>query len=195
MKYAGLVVVCLVVLVGGIVGWFLVQQNRNQKEVAPLPEPTPLEAEGNALRIAVEGHGAKVTDLQHTDTGWIIRLETETRSSDLEQILADVADIHRSIGQTKAKVADVQTLVRTSELKDVYGRTLEKLPIVRIELPGDTFAAVDWKGFEPLNFNRIAALYWVHDEIEKIWAEKEAQKQKAEEEGGGSKSGAGTTGQ
>ena len=76
-----------------------------------------------------------------------------------------------------AEFSDIGLLLRTDELKDVYGNTLEDLPILEIGLSRQTLERIDWNGFEPTDFERVADRFWVHDEIRRLAAEKAAQDQ------------------
>lgn len=179
-------VIAVVCIIGFI--WYFQSQRQTEQKVAPLPEPTPLEKEAESVRLAIEGQDLEVGSLQATDGGWAVFVTGQAVGTDLEEIQKQATDVFKGLHRTGATFADVGFLVRTDELKDVYGRTLKELPIVEIGLSGVTFAKIDWDGFDPKNFERVADRYWVHEEIQKLAEEK---KQQSQGGGGGGQGGGG----
>lgn len=182
--------VVLVVAVGGG-AWFAQHKGKSTGKLAPLPEKTPLEVEADKIRVAIEGRDREVASLQKTDAGWLVHIGAKAENPELEKIQKDAADVFEAVKGTKAPLAELALNVRTNALKDVYGNTLKDLPIAEIVLLGSTIEKVDWKGFDPKNFERIADRYWIHEEILRLHEEKKQGKQSG---GGGSGSSGGAGG-
>lgn len=156
----------LAVIFIGVV-WFIQGKGKSNSKLAPLPEPSPAEAARQQLSIGLEGMNATQVVLEQTEAGWLIQAETKAEKAEKDKVLKQAADIFSSVARTQVQISSIDLLVRTNELKDAYGNTLKELPILEITLSGATFAKVDWDGFDPMNFSRIADYYWIHPEVEK----------------------------
>lgn len=183
-RWIGVTAVVVIALVGGL--WLMQRGDKGEQKVAPLPEQTKLQQEESHIRVEVVGRDLEVKSLQHTPDGWALFVSGNGDGTDLDELLKQSAQLFQSLSRLDADFSDIGLLLRTDDLKDVYGNTLKELPIVEIGLSRQTFEKIDWNGFEPADFERVADRYWVHDEIKRLTAEKKAQEKSG---GAGSSSG------
>lgn len=176
-------VVAVVALVGTI--WFLQKGDQEQK-IAALPEQTQLEKEASRIQVEVAGRNLEVENLQYGSNGWALFVTGKAAGTDLEEILRQSAQLFQGLDRLDLDYSDIGLVLRTDDLKDVFGNTLKDLPILELGLSGETYNKIDWNAFEPTNFERVADRYWVHDEILRLAAEKAAK-----EKAGGAGSGGG----
>lgn len=166
--------ICIAAAAGGI--WYLQAQGQSDPKVNPLPAPAPEERQAAAIRVQVEGHDLTVQELHAAEGGWTLFAAGKAVGTELESLHKQVADVFKALDRVPdVRFADIGILLRTDELKDVYGHTLEDLPILEIGLSRTTFERIDWDGFDPQNFPRVADRYWVHAAIERMARENEAQ--------------------
>lgn len=173
----------LVVAAGWL--WYLQAQGKADPKLDPLPAPTPEERQADAIRVQVEGHDLTVEQLRATEAGWALFATGKAASTELEGLHKQVGDVFKGLDRLPgARFADIGILLRTDELKDVYGNTLKDLPVLEIGLSRATFETINWDGFDPQNFPRVADRYWVHEEIQRLALEKQEQQSAGGGEGG-----------
>lgn len=176
--------------VAGIV-WFFVARNDPDSKVAPLPERTKEQEEADRIRVEVQGRDMDVETLNRSDSGWALFVTGESEGIELDLVLKQISELFIGLDRLDLSFTDVGILLRTSDLKDAYGNTLEELPIVEIGLSKETLEKIDWDGFAPQNFERVADRYWVHEEIQRMADEKKAQEESQGQGGSGSGGGSG----
>src|SRR5690606_27159551 len=86
--------------------------------------------------------------------------------------------------RTGAPVERVILVLRTDQLKDVYGNPLRDVVVARVGLSGDTFRRIHWDGFDPKNFARVADEFWPHPELQQPRAQREQEQARAGQTGG-----------
>lgn len=139
-------------------------QERSAIEVRRPPE-SPEEKERRTLHIAVRGSDGELVEAERAPTGWRLGVELIRRPVRLGQVERDIMRVFQEIRRTGAPMERVTLVVRTDQLKDVYGHPLENVVLARVELSGATFRRVNWDGFDPKNFPRVADDLWLHDEL------------------------------
>lgn len=194
--------------VGVAVGFFAFQggpgranpQNPSPATPVRVPEPTPEERERRELGVAVRGADGDLVQAVRAGTGWTLGVELPRRPVQLDQLERDAMRLFREIKRTGVSVDRVALLVRTDQLKDVYGNPLKDVAIARVGLSGATFQRINWDGFDPRNFPRVAEEFWLHPELQqelvrRDQAEEAGQSQAGgqgeDEQGGGTGSGGG----
>ncbi len=183
------------VVIGGAIGAFAFRQDpvraRRAEQppavTAPQAAETPEERELRHLSIAIRGAGGEIASAVLAESGWELGVELPRRTVRLEAVERDALRLFREIKRTGAPVAGIVLVTRTDELKDVYGHPLKNVAIARIRLSGATFERINWDGFEPKNFARVADELWLHDELQAQAAERMAQEAKGQ--GGSSQGG------
>ena len=186
-------------VIGGALGSLVFQggSGRAAPEQQPparemrVPVETPEERELRGLKIAAHGAAGQLADAVHTPDGWALGIEMSKRPAKLEELERDVLRMFREIKRTGAQVANVVLVARTDQLKDVYGHPLKDVVVARIRLTGDTFARINWDGFDPKNFTRVADELWLHDELLKQLQQRLAQEPSPGQSGGQGGQGAG----
>ncbi|MFO7311491.1 MAG: hypothetical protein C0P61_005455 [Bacillota bacterium] len=189
-------------VIGGALGSFVFQggSGRAAPEQQPLareirmPVETPEERELRGLKIAAHGAEGQLTDAVQTPDGWALGIEMPKRPVQVERLERDALRMFREIKRTGARVANVVLVARTDQLKDVYGHPLKDVVLARIGLTGETFARINWDGFDPKNFPRVADELWLHDELLKQMQqrlEQEASQGQAGQQGGQDQGGSG----
>lgn len=190
-------------VIGGALGFFAFQGGSGRAAPqAPrppaaeirVPEESPEQRERRSLSIAIHGAEGKLVDAVRTLTGWSLGVEMPQRPAQLEQVERDVLRMFREIRRTGLPVANVVLVARTDQLKDVYGHPLKDVVLARVRLTGETFARINWDGFEPKNFWRVADEMWLHDELLKQLQQRLQQESQGQTGGqGGQNSGGGNS--
>ncbi|MBO8142806.1 MAG: hypothetical protein H0Z37_11660 [Firmicutes bacterium] len=123
------------------------------------------ERELEALRLAVTGTEGRLVETQLTPDGWILDIEAEASGLELERLEETACKMFKEVARTGAQVASASLLFFTDQLKDVYGHPIKGVPVARIRLNGSVFTRINWDGFDPRNFYRVADEYWLHDRL------------------------------
>lgn len=151
-------------------------QSTPQIDVSP---PSPEERERQKLRIAAsEG---KLVEATPGPEGWIVRYEEEAKELGLQPLLENAARFYRDLDRARVPIAETSYTARSNALKDVWGNPLRDVALLHMELSGATFRRINWRGFDPKNFERVAEAFWVHEEILRM----EREKKEKEQQGGG----------
>lgn len=150
-------------------------KERAQVELEP---PSELERELQEIRIV--SFAGTLVEATPTPDGWIVRFEEDASNLTMDGLLEQAHTFFRDLARTGVDVAGTSYEARTGALKDVWGKELENVPVFRIELAKDVFERVNWQGFDPENFSRIANDYWLHE----IVLAKEQRKQGQQQAGG-----------
>lgn len=163
----GWLVVTALVLGGGIFGFTAMNQGRGQRDADPpiaLPAPaTPVEEERTRLHIAVSGTDNRLVQAERGPEGWLLRVEADSQDPDLAHLLESAHTLFTELDRIRVPIAQVIVVFRTDALKDVYGHQLKDVVIARIGLEKETFERINWNGFDPRNFPRVADELWLHD--------------------------------
>lgn len=175
------VVLGAVILVVGATAFAVGRMVAGPRSTPPIhvSPPSPEERERQQLRVAAsEGELVEATP---GPEGWIVRYEEEAEHLSLPSILEQAARFYRDLDRTQVQIAETSYTARSSALKDVWGNTLENVALLHLELSGPTFRRINWRGFDPKNFERVAEAFWVHEEILRMEREK---KEEGQQEGG-----------
>lgn len=186
MKYGWVIGLVAVVVVGATGYYFFGQGDKSKaapESVKKIEQRTPEEELRLEINIAVSGVGAELKQAVPTYGGWLVHAEFTESEVDLATTLEGALKLFGELGRIEMDLAEAVILFRTDDLRDVYGNQLKEVVIARIGLDGATFEQVNWQGFEILNFPRITADFWLHDELETQWADLEM-KQRQESQGG-----------
>lgn len=152
-----------------------------------VPELTEDERELQMVRIAASS--SKLVEARRQAGGWVVRVVQESGSLDAQSAQQAAVRFFRELARTGVPVAAASVEVRTNDLKDVWGNPLKEVPVFRVELGGETFQRVNWRGFEPKNLERVADAYWEHDLLKQQAQQGGGGPQGASPEGGGSSGG------
>lgn len=174
-SWIAVIAVVVIALVGVL--WLVQIGGKERQKAAQLPELTEMEQEEGRIRVEVAGRDLEVESLASTPGGWSLFVAGDADGTELDRLLEQSAQLFQGLSRLDAEFSDIGLLLRTDELKDVYGNTLEDLPILEIGLSRQTLERIDWNGFEPTDFERVADRFWVHDAIRRLAAEKAAQDQ------------------
>lgn len=159
--------VLVLLVVGGFFGFTAMNQGRGGESTEPpiaLPAPpTPLEEERTRLHIAVSGTDNRLVQAERGPEGWTLGVEAKAQDVDLVRLLDSAHTLFTELARTRAPIAQVIAVFRTDALKDVYGHQLKDVVIARIRLEKETFERINWHGFDPRNFPRVADELWLHD--------------------------------
>lgn len=195
MKY-GWAWILAAVLVIGAGGYYFVLQGSRSK-AAPdflihVEELTPEEKLRLEIDRSVSGLGGELKQAVPTDAGWVVGAEFTESDVNLEMALETAQNVFSELARIDITLDEAVIVFRSDGLRDVYGHQLKDVVIARIGLDGSTMERVNWQGFEFLNFPRITDDFWLHDEMQKQWAElekklaEEGQSSPADQESGGS---------
>lgn len=176
MKYAWAFILAAVLVIGAG-GYYLLSQ-QNQSKAAPdslteIEKLTPEEKSRLEIDRSVSGLGGELIQAEPTDQGWIVVAEFGESDVNLETTLETAQNVFSELARIGIALDEAVTIFRTDSLRDLYGHQLKDVVIARIGLNGRTFERVNWHGFEFMNFARIADEFWLHDELEKQWADLE----------------------
>lgn len=160
------VIVAAVLVLGGgsfAVGWLMGQdgEERSESPTVHFHELNPIERERQEIAIAA-GEG-EIVEATLTPDGWIVRVEEEAIQIQPDELLVAARRFFQNLERAEISIIQSSYEARTNQLKDVWGNRLERVPLVRIALSGETHSKVNWRGFDPKNFPRIADDFWVHD--------------------------------
>ncbi len=165
-------------------------QQSPKVEVKP---PTKEERELQKLKIAAsEG---KLVEATPTPQGWVVRFEQEAEELSKKSLAEQAQKFFSDLARSEVEVARTSFEAKSSSLKDVWGNTLKDVPVARVELSQETFKRINWKGFSPDNFSRVADELWVHEIIERIEEQKKQQSQQQGGQGGSQQGGGSGQGQ
>ncbi|HEY8418016.1 MAG TPA: hypothetical protein VIK93_08285 [Limnochordales bacterium] len=180
-------------IVGALLGFFAFQGGLGKAssaerppaaEVRRPPAETPEERERRAVAIAVRGVDGELVEAVHPGGGWRLGVEMRRRPPQLDELERDAMRAFREIHRTGAPVERVVVVLRTDHLKDVYGNPLKDVVVARVALSGDTFRRINWDGFDPKNFPRVADEFWLHDELQQQLVQREQQQTSPGQAGG-----------
>ncbi len=148
--------------------------------------------EQELLKIKIAAAELEIEEVRKTADGWVVRVAKDTAELDLAKMSQEAATFFHDLARADVEIAATSYVVRTSDLKDVWGNRLTDVSLLRIGLDRPTFARINWGGFDPKNFPRVTDDFWMHDLV----AEKaRAQQNEGGEGGQGSGSGQGQGGE
>lgn len=153
-----------------------------QLQVTP---PTDEEKERQEIEIAAS-EGELKEAVRHAD-GWVVRFEQEVSEIAEDALMQHAHTFFRDLDRTGVDIRLAGFVAITNTLRDVWGNSLSDVPVVRIEVERDTFERINWQGFQPEDFPRVADYFWIHEIVERKEEEEAAQdeQQGQEQEGGG----------
>lgn len=169
--------VSIVLLVGGGIGFFLLRSGTGQaqRETNPIEAgdkvtegDDPLQRQLEQLRLAVIGSDAKLVDAGASTAGWMVGMEIDAQGLQLANFLDDAMGLFRELDRADVPIEQATLVFRSDKLKDVYGNQLQDVVVARLRLDGETFHRINWHGFKPPNFSRVADELWVHDQVEPL---------------------------
>jgi len=148
--------------------------------------PRPSEEERELQKIKIAASETTLEEARRTPDGWVVHVASESKELDLKKLSEGAAKFFKELARSGVEIAATSYVVRTNDLKDVWGNRLRDVPLLRVELDKQTFARVNWDGFDPQNFPRITGDFWIHDLV--------AQKAREQEQQGGGQQGQGGQG-
>lgn len=153
------------------------------KESPPVASQEPTQEEKERQRIVVAASEGKLVEATPTESGWIVRFEQEAAGLSQDGLLKQAHAFFHDLNRTGVQVARTSFEARSNALRDVWGNPLSDVPVLRIQLSKDTFSRINWQGFEPQHFSRVADDFWLHDVIRQKKTE-QAQGGQGGEQGG-----------
>lgn len=162
----GLVILAVLVIGGAAFATgMLLGRGESRPPKIELVPPTPEEKELQQIKIVASG--GELVEATRGDDGWTVRVTHDVRLLELERLHDSTVRFFRELDRSNVPIKAASFELRTSELKDVWGNTLKDVPILRVGLSRETFERINWRGFDPKNFERVADEYWIHDEVTK----------------------------
>lgn len=125
-----------------------------------LPSLTPEERELRELKVAASA--VKLVEARREPGGWVVRVQQKTSSLSPKTLQEAAQRFFRELARTGLPVLETSFEARADSLRDVWGHRLEDVPVFRVALSGETFARINWNGFDPGNFPRVADRYFEH---------------------------------
>lgn len=101
----------------------------------------------------------------------------------------------RDLDRANVDIARTSFEAKSNSLKDVWGNTLEDVPVMRVELSRETFQQINWKGFRPDDFPRVADDLWIHEIVGRMEQQQKEEQQQQQQGGGGGQQGGSGQGQ
>lgn len=123
----------------------------------------PVEQQREELHAAVIGVNAELVEVQPSDDGWTLGVEIAEVPPDVKVMFDKAMQLFRELDRTRIPLQQITILFRTDEFKDVWGNPLKGVAAARLGLAGDVFHQINWHGFEPKNFERLANDWWMHE--------------------------------
>ncbi len=112
-----------------------------------LPSLTPEERELRELKVAASA--VKLVEARREPGGWVVRVQQKTSSLSPKTLQEAAQRFFRELARTGLPVLETSFEARTDSLRDVWGHRLEDVPVFRVALSGETFARINWNGFDP----------------------------------------------
>ena len=192
MKRTGLwVIIGAVVLVVATMGFAVGRMASAPRQTPEITVSPPSREERERRELQIAASDGKLVEATPVEGGWIVRFEREASELALQSLHEQAARFFRDLDRTGVPIEETSYTARSNVLKDVWGNTLKDVAVFRLELKGETFRRVNWDGFVPENFPRVADAYWVHEEV----LRQEAGRRQQQQQGGqGAQSGAGGPG-
>jgi len=156
-----------VVVVGGgafAMGMLLGRGESRPPQVQLVPM-TPEEKELQKIKIVASG--GELVEASRDAEGWTVRVTYHVKPLDPQRLHESTLRFFRELARSGVPIKESSFELRTSDLKDVWGNTLKDVPILKVSLKRETFERINWQGFEPKNFERVADDYWIHDEVKR----------------------------
>ncbi len=129
------------------------------------PEDDPVLVQRERLRLAAIGTDAELVEAVPAAGGWTVGLEVTDTAPDESRMFEQAMRVLTELARTGVPIRHATVVFRTDELKDVYGNSLKDVVIGRLRLSGAEFHRINWHGFEPSNFPRLADEWWVHPQV------------------------------
>lgn len=150
----------------------------------------PVQVQQERLTLAVLGVDARLVEARPEAGGWTVGIEMSDVPPSESRMFQKVMSALKEVARTEVPIRHATVVLRSDDLKDVYGNTLKDVVIGRLQLGGTAFERINWHGFEPRNFRRLADEWWLHPEVSTL----EQEQQEAAGSGPGGGSGGGGSG-